>query len=213
MPASKKRKPRARRPSPLAWPGLPKLEQRQLDLIGLGLVAAAVFFAFLIYLEWDGGEAGSRAVDGLRRLLGAVHYGVPVGLLATGAILVLRPMLPAVRPFRSGGLCLFLALTLGLAAGTLGLGPGGDAVRWDPDWVRPRGGLVGEGLYWGISTALGVVGSHIIALFLFTAAVLLLTGASIAGVVKATTDSVSSTTRDMRAAVQRRRATEELAAL
>jgi S-DNA-T family DNA segregation ATPase FtsK/SpoIIIE len=213
MPASKKRKPRARRPSPLAWPGLPKLEQRHLDLMGLGLVAAAVFFAFLIYLEWDGGEAGSRAVDGLRRLLGAVHYGVPVGLLATGAILVLRPMLPAVRPFRSGGLCLFVALTLGLAAGTLGLGPGGDAVRWDPDWVRPRGGLVGEGLYWGISTALGVVGAHIIALFLFTAAVLLLTGASIAGVVKATTDSVSSTTRDMRAAVQRRRATEELAAL
>jgi DNA segregation ATPase FtsK/SpoIIIE, S-DNA-T family len=172
-----------------------------------------VFFAFLIYLEWDGGEAGSRAVDGLRRLLGAVHYGVPVALLATGAILVLRPMLPAVRPFRSGGLCLFLALSLGLAAGTLGLGPGGDAVHWDPDWVRPRGGLAGEGLYWGVSTALGVVGAHIIAVFLFTAAVLLLTGASIAGVVKATTDSVSSTTRDMRAAVQRRRATEELAAL
>jgi DNA segregation ATPase FtsK/SpoIIIE, S-DNA-T family len=213
MPASKKRKPRARRSSPLAWPGLPRLEQHQLDLIGLGLVAAAVFFAFLIYLRWDGGEAGSWAVDGLRRLVGAVYYGVPVALLASGAILVLRPMLPAVRPFRSGGLCLFGALALGLAAGTLGLGPGGDAVRWDPEWVRPRGGAVGEGLYWGISTALGVVGAHIIALFLFLAAVLLLTGASIAGVVKATTDSVSSTTRDMRAAVQRRRATDELAAL
>jgi DNA segregation ATPase FtsK/SpoIIIE, S-DNA-T family len=75
--------------------------------------------------------------------------------------------------------------------------------------VRPRGGLVGEALYWGISTALGEVGAHIVALFLFLAAVLLLTGASIAGVVKATTDSFSTT----RAAVQRRRATEELAAL
>ena len=42
---------------------------------------------------------------------------------------------------------------------------------------------------------------------------LLLTGASVAGVVKATTDSVSTTTRDMRAAVQRRRPTEELEAL
>ena len=101
MPASKKRKPRARRSSPLARPGLPKLEQRQLDLIGLGLVAAAVFLAFLIYLEWDGGEAGGWAVDGLRRAIGAVHYGVPVALLAAGAILVLRPMLPAVRPFRT----------------------------------------------------------------------------------------------------------------
>ena len=43
-------------------------------------------------------------------------------------VLVLRPMLPAVRPFRAGALCLFAALTLALAAGTLGLGPG-DAVR------------------------------------------------------------------------------------
>ena len=213
MPATKKRKPRARRSSPAARLGLPHLEQRQLDLIGLGMVAAAVFFAFLIYLRWDGGEAGGWAVDGLRRLIGAAHYGVPVALLATGAILVLREMLPAVRPFRSGGLCLFVALCLGLAAGTLGLGPGGDAVRWDAEWVRPRGGLVGEALYWGISTALGIVGAHIVALFLFLAAVLLLTGASIAGVVKATTDSFSTTTRDVRAAVQRRRTTEELSVL
>ena len=86
-------------------------------------------------------------------------------------------------------------------------------MRWDPEWVRPRGGLAGEALYWGASTALGSVGAHIIALFLFLAAVLLLTGASVAGVVKATTDSVSTTTRDMRAAVQRRRTTEELEAL
>jgi S-DNA-T family DNA segregation ATPase FtsK/SpoIIIE len=212
MPA-RKPKPRARRSAPVAWPRLPQLEQRQLDLIGLALVAAAVFFAFLIWLDWDGGRAGGWAVDGLRRLVGAVHYGVPVALLAVGAILVLREMLPAVRPFRSGGLCLFFAMTLGLAAGTLGLGPGGAEVRWDPEWVRPRGGVVGEGLYWALSTALGEVGAHIVALFLFLAAVLLLTGASIAGVVKATTDSVSSTTRDMRAAVQRRRATDELEAL
>jgi DNA segregation ATPase FtsK/SpoIIIE, S-DNA-T family len=212
MPA-RKPKPRARRSAPVAWPRLPQLEQRQLDLIGLGLVAAAVFFAFLIWLGWDGGEAGGWAVDGLRRLVGAVHYGVPVALLAAGAILVIRPMLPAVRPFRSGGLCLFAALCLGLAAGTLGVGPGGSEVRWDPEWVRPRGGVVGEGLYWGASTALGTVGAHIVALFLFLAAVLLLTGASVAGVVKATTDSVSTTTRDMRAAVQRLRATEELEAL
>jgi S-DNA-T family DNA segregation ATPase FtsK/SpoIIIE len=212
MPA-RKTKPRARRSAPVAWPRLPTLEQRQLDLIGLALVAAAVFFAFLIWLGWDGGEAGGWAVDGLRRLLGAVHYIVPVALLAGGAILVLRDMLPAVRPFRSGGLSLFAALTLALAAGTAGLGPGGSQVRWDADWVRPRGGVVGEALYWAVSTALGAVGAHIVAVFLFAAAVLLLTGASIAGVIKATTDSVSSTTRDMRAAVQRRRPAEELEVL
>ena len=113
-------------------------------------MAAAIFFAFLIYLRWDGGRGGragrSTACAGWSA---PSHYGVPVALLATGAILVLRPMLPAVRPFRAGGLCLFAALALGLAAGTLGLGPGGAAVRWDPEWVRPRGGVVGEALYWG----------------------------------------------------------------
>jgi S-DNA-T family DNA segregation ATPase FtsK/SpoIIIE len=209
----RKTKPRARRAAPVSWPSLPQLEQRQLDMIGLALVAAGIFFGGLIYLDWDGGAGGSRAVDGLRDLVGAAHYVVPVAFVAAGAILVLRPMLPTVRPFRAGGLCLFLALALGLAAGTLGLGPGGGAVHWDAEWVRPRGGVFGEALYWGLSSALGSVGAHVVALFLFLAAVLLLTGASIAGVVKATTDSVSSATRDMRGAVQRRRATEELAAL
>jgi S-DNA-T family DNA segregation ATPase FtsK/SpoIIIE len=212
MPA-RKRKPRARRSTPVAWPRLPVLEQRELDLIGLGLVAAGIFFAGLIYLDWDGGEGGSWAVDGLRRLIGAAYYGVPVALVAGGALVILRPMLPAVRPFRAGGVCLFGALAIGLAAGTLGLGPGGDGVRWDAEWVRPRGGVAGEALYWAVSTVLGTIGAHIVALFLFLAAVLLLTGASIAGVVKATTTSVSTTTRDMRAAVQRRRATEELEAV
>src|SRR5215210_7025072 len=209
-----KAKPRARRSRP-SWRGsLPVLEQRHYDVIGLGLVAAAIFFAFVVYLGWDGGRAGDGAVEGLRVLVGAVHYLVPAALMAAGAILVLRPVLPAVRPFKAGAVCLFAALCLGLAAGTLGLGPGGGPPAWETAWVKPRGGVVGEGLYWAASTALGDLGAHTIALFLFTAAVLLLTGASVAGVVKATSDSISTTTREMRTAVQRRRpATEELSAL
>src|SRR3954451_23988369 len=74
---------RARRAAPRpAWPRLPELEQRQLDGIGLGLIALAVFFAFLVYAPSDGGEAGVWTVDALRWALGAVHYGVPVALLA-----------------------------------------------------------------------------------------------------------------------------------
>src|SRR3954452_22385678 len=208
------RTPRARRSAPQWRTGLPQLEQRHYDVIGLGLVAAAIFFAFVVYLRWDGGQAGDGAVDGLRILIGAVHYLVPAALMAAGAILVLRPVLPAIRPFKAGAVCLFAALTLGLAAGTLGLGPGGGAPAWDPAWVKPRGGVVGEGLYWLGSTLLGDLGPHTIAIFLFVAAVLLLTGASVAGVVKATSDSISTTTREMRTAVQRRRpATEGLSAL
>jgi S-DNA-T family DNA segregation ATPase FtsK/SpoIIIE len=189
--ASKKRKP--------ARGGLRRLDQRQLDLVGLALVAGAVFFAFLIYLRWDGGRAGGWAVEGLRWVMGDVHYAVPIGLMAAGALVVLRPILPAVRPFRSGAICLFAGLMLALAAGTLGLGPAG--IRhgfWDPAWVKPRGGMVGEAMFWAISSLLGSVGAHIVALFLLLAGVLLLTGASIAGVVKATSDSVTTTTRALR---------------
>jgi DNA segregation ATPase FtsK/SpoIIIE, S-DNA-T family len=202
----------------VALPRLPALEQRHMDLMGLGLVAAAIFFAFLIYLGWDGGRGGAGLVEGLRWLVGAAYYLVPPALMAAGAVLVLRPVLPAIRPFRAGGLCLFAALSLALAAGTFGLGPFGERVRfWDPEFVKPRGGMVGEGLYWGTSSLLGDVGAHIVAIFLFLAAVLLLTGASVAGVLKATSDSVTSTGRLLRdgtsTKIARRRAGEELAAL
>src|SRR4051812_37295582 len=220
MPARKSTaRPRVR-PSSVRWsvPALPQLEQRHIDLLGLALVALGVFFAFVVYLGWDGGEVGAAGVDGLRWLVGAAHYLVPPALIAAGAVLVLRPVLPAIRPFRAGALCLFAALSLGLAAGTLGLGPAGERTGfWDPTYVKPRGGMVGEGLYWGTSTLLGDVGAHIVAIFLFLAAVLLLTGASVASVLKATGDSVTSTGRLLRdgtaTTIARRRASDELAAL
>ena len=206
MPTAKKkpaRKPaprRARRSAPHLH--LPTLDQRHLDLIGLGLVALALFFGFLVYAGWDGGRAGSNAVEGLRWLLGAAHYLVPVALVAAGAILMLRPVLPAVRPFRAGAICLFVAVTLGLSAGTLGVGPGGERPDWwDPEWVKTRGGMTGETLDWVVTTLAGTIGAHILAVFLFLAGVLLLTGASVAGVIKATSTSVSSTTREVRDAV------------
>ena len=144
-PKSKPRaKTRARRSAPSWKSGLPQLEQRHFDVIGLGLAATAIFFAFVIYLDWDGGQAGDAAVDGLRVLIGAVHYLVPAALMAAGAILVLRPVLPAVRPFRTGAICLFLGVSLAFAAGTLGLGPGGDegrvGRRVGQAARRPRGG-------------------------------------------------------------------------
>ncbi len=206
---------RARRSAPRFH--LPTLQQRQLDLIGLGLVALALFFAFLVYFGWDGGRAGSEAVEGLRWLLGAAHYLVPVALAAGGAILMLRPVLPAVRPFRSGAICVFVAVTLGLSAGTLGVGPGGMRPEWwDAQWVKTRGGMTGETLDWAVTTLAGTVGAHILAVFLFIAGVLLLTGASVAGVIKATSDSVSTTTRELRTAVtakKRPRAMDDLATL
>src|SRR2546430_590143 len=106
------------------WLRLPVLEQRQLDIVGLALVALGVFLAFIFYGDWNGGKVGGALADGFRYLVGVVAYVVPAALVAGGAVVVLRPFLPNSRPFASGAVCLFAALTLALAAGTFGLGPG-----------------------------------------------------------------------------------------
>ena len=73
---------RAGRRSRRLWPPLelPPLEQRHQDLIGLGLVGCAAFFACVFYLGWDGGEAGAAVADGVRFVLGGVAYVAPVAL-------------------------------------------------------------------------------------------------------------------------------------
>jgi S-DNA-T family DNA segregation ATPase FtsK/SpoIIIE len=175
------------------------LEQRHLDLFGLGLVAAGVFFAFPLYLGWDGGAAGEAVIDGLRTILGGVAYAAPAAFVATGGVLVLGPVLPALRPFRAAGLCLLAATTLALAAGTLGVGPGNPAgPSWSGEVLRERGGAIGELLYWGSAKLFSDLGAHILAVFLFLAGVLLLTGATVAGVVRATSAGVADTTRALR---------------
>ncbi len=116
-----RRRPRRRLPTSFK---LPTLDQGQWDLVGLGLVSFAAFFACVFYLGWAGGEVGEAMADGIRLLFGGAGYLAPLALFAGGAIVMLRPMLPAVRPWGVGALCLGGALTLGLAAGSLGLGPG-----------------------------------------------------------------------------------------
>jgi S-DNA-T family DNA segregation ATPase FtsK/SpoIIIE len=198
--ARPKPRPRARARRAGGWrTQLPILEQRHIDLIGLALVAVGVFLVFPLWMHWDGGRGGKAIVDGLRYAIGVLAYGAPVGLCAIGALCVLRPVLPTVRPFRSGTICLIAALTLALAAGTLGLGPAGARHGfWHTDFLSARGGVVGEALFYASSNLIGTVGAHILALFLFAAALLLLTGASIAGVVKATAAVTADTTRALR---------------
>src|ERR671923_2396116 len=118
--ASHKR--RKRRPARRAWwpdLDLPVLEQRHWDLIGLGLVAFAAFFACVFYLGWAGGEVGEAMADGILFMFGGVGYLAPVALFAAGALIVVRPMLPALHPLKTGSACLAAALMLGLAAGSL----------------------------------------------------------------------------------------------
>jgi DNA segregation ATPase FtsK/SpoIIIE, S-DNA-T family len=202
----KKPQTRARRAAPRRQPpSLPKLpslglEQHQLDLLGLGLVALAAFLAFVFYLGWDGGKVGEGLADGFVFLFGGVGYLVPIALFGTGAVLVLRPILPSVKPFRSGAICLMLALMLGLAAGSFGLGPD-HPVRhgfFHADYFRHHGGVVGDAMFFVAKTLFSSFGAHIVFVFLMLAGVLLITGGSVAGIITATRTGVLSTTQRIR---------------
>jgi S-DNA-T family DNA segregation ATPase FtsK/SpoIIIE len=165
-------------------PRVPVFEQRHLDLTGLALVAAGVFLAFPLYLRWDGGAAGGALIDALRALVGQVSYAAPVAVMAAGALLVLRPVLPALRPFRAGALCL-------IGSALLAFGAGGEP-------VREHGGVAGKLLHQVAAGAFSDVGASIIAVFFAIAGVLLLTGGSVAGVLSATSTHVADTTRALR---------------
>src|SRR4051794_36213682 len=193
---------RSTKRQPPQLPRLPeiKLEQHQLDLIGLGLVALAAFLAFVFYLGWDGGKVGEGLASMFIFLFGGVGYVVPVAMFGAGAVLVLKPLLPSVRPFRSGAICLFLALMLGLAAGSFGLGPDHPARDgfFHAAYFRHHGGVIGDGMYFVAKTLFSSFGAHIIFVFLLLAGILLLTGASVAGVLSATREGVAQTSRRVR---------------
>src|SRR3954467_1152817 len=187
-----KRKP-ARKPPTMAErmrvPRVPELDQHQADVVGIGLVLASVLFAFVFYFGWDGGKVGYGVAEGLRWLFGGVAYLTPVVLFATGTLLVMRPLLPTVRPFKAGGICLVTALLLGLSAGTFGLGadhPARDGAFAQPAFFKVHGGLVGESLFWVTSTLFSRVGAHLIFVFLLVVSIMLLTGASISSVIAST---------------------------
>jgi DNA segregation ATPase FtsK/SpoIIIE, S-DNA-T family len=202
-------KKRRRSPARKKASAVPVLEQHHLDLIGLGLVAFSAFLAFVLYMGAAGGRAGEAVEDGLRFLLGGAALLAPPALCATGVVLVLRQMLPSVKPFRAGAVCLLLGVTLGLAAGSLGLGPGAHdhAPLLQPSYVSARGGALGELLYAATSAAFSDLGAHILFLFLVSGGVLLLTGASIAGIVATARESVTATSEHLR------RSTEQMTAV
>ena len=186
--AGKGRAPR-RKP---AGPSGPRLDQRQRDLLGLALVALAIFIAFPLYSTGDAGIGGDQLVTGLLWALGQAAYLIPVALAATGILMILRPVLPVKGNVRVGGAMIVVFLALALAAGTFGAGP--DAPRldsWQPDYFAERGGALGDGLYVAVASLVGPVGAHLLAIFGLIAGILVVTGLSIATVVAAASRSAA----------------------
>ncbi|HEY2160693.1 MAG TPA: DNA translocase FtsK [Solirubrobacteraceae bacterium] len=213
MAARKRKKPppkRATRSLLGARPSLslphPDLEPHQVDIAALALIALGIFLAGVGYLHWSGGTVGEGAITVFRFLLGALGYAVPAALVLGGALILLRELRPPARPIRTGLVCLTAALTLALAAGTLGLGPGalhGQAF-WHAHAFESRGGVIGQAELWVSTHLVSTVGAHVLAVFLLIAGVILLTGAGVAGIVRLTGSGAAHTGRALR------RSTEEL---
>ena len=149
------------------------------------LIAIGIFLAGVAYLHWSGGTVGGGARSPRSgSLFGALGYAVPAALVIAGALLLARELRPPDAPDPHRGAVPDRSLTLALAAGTLGLGPGmlhGQAF-WNAHAFEARGGVLGQG---------GAVGDDAPVLdcsartcsrvFLFLAGLILVTGAGVAG--------------------------------
>jgi S-DNA-T family DNA segregation ATPase FtsK/SpoIIIE len=189
---------------PRGLPRLPELDQRQRDVIGLALVAAGIFMGFVLWGHWNGGRAGHGLAVALGWAVGRARGLAPIALVASGGALLLRPVWPALRPLRTGAICLSASIVLALAAGTLGVssGVGGASSRgvsWTSAFLQAHGGVAGEALYQGSHRLVQSVGVDILVVFLFLIGVTLLTGASLASAIRATGSGVADTTRMLKA--------------
>jgi S-DNA-T family DNA segregation ATPase FtsK/SpoIIIE len=162
--------------------GFSGLEQRHYDLIGLALIAAAVYLGFVLYLGWDGGRVGSGVLAGLEYAVGALAYAVPVAVAGWGLALILRPFIPAPGALNVGAILLGCGLLLAFATETANLGPDRPLRDgyFDPEFLRAHGGGLGEALYWATTTLFQRIGAHILAVLLVIAGAILMTGGSIA---------------------------------
>ncbi|HWJ51679.1 MAG TPA: hypothetical protein VNR42_11690, partial [Solirubrobacteraceae bacterium] len=180
-----------------ALPRLPVLNQRERDILGLALMACGIFMGFVLYGEWNGGRAGHGLAVALGWTLGRARVLAPVTLFIGGGALLMRPVLPALRPLRAGAVCVFASVTLALAAGTLGLssGPGRASQAWTSAHLQSHGGIAGQAIYELSSRLVQTVGVDILVVFLLLTGVILLTGASLASAIRATGNGLVDTTR------------------
>jgi S-DNA-T family DNA segregation ATPase FtsK/SpoIIIE len=194
--------PRARRSLLASRPTLPSLtlEPHHVDILALALIAVGIFLGGVAYVHWAGGTLGDGSVRGMRFVFGALGYAVPAVLVLAGGLILMREWRPPARPLRAGMACLVIALTLALAAGTLGIGPGAvpAAQFWHPHAFEARGGVIGQGELWVTVHLLSQLGADILAVFLLIAGLILVTGATLGSVVRATGAGVLGTSRVVR---------------
>ncbi|HUH80433.1 MAG TPA: DNA translocase FtsK [Solirubrobacteraceae bacterium] len=155
-------------------------------MLALALLACGLYLVFVIYGGWDGGRAGHALTVALGWILGRARVFAPLALVAAGVTLLLGPALGLQRSLRGGASCLFAALTLALAAGTLGItsGAGPSSQAWTSAHMQSHGGVVGEALFRLASPLVQGFGVGILVVFLAITGTMLLTGSSLGGLLR-----------------------------
>jgi S-DNA-T family DNA segregation ATPase FtsK/SpoIIIE len=180
----------------------PELSRGQREVLGLALLGLGLFMAFVLYGGWDGGGVGHGLAVGFGVAVGRARWFAAPALVLAGALMLLRPAFPELRPLRAGALCLFAAIVLALADGTLGVSAGqtqsvathaphaalhahaSAPSHWSSAYVEERGGVTGQAL-WSASHALvQEVGVGILIAFLTLAALSLLGGTSLVSMLR-----------------------------
>ncbi len=174
-PAARKRAAPARRRR-AARPAF-RLHQRHYDVLGLGLVAVGVFLGSIIYGHWDGGPVGDWLATAVAWLVGEARVVAPVVFGGAGALLVMRPVLPTLRPLRAGTILLFATSLLALA------GSGRPHSTWAT--ASRHGGVAGQAELWLVARLIGNTGAQILSVFGALAGVFLLSGGSLAAALRA----------------------------
>jgi S-DNA-T family DNA segregation ATPase FtsK/SpoIIIE len=181
------------------------LSGAQREVLGLALLATGLFMAFVLYAGWDGGGVGHGLAVGFGFAVGRARWLAPPALVIAGALMLLRPAFPSLRPLRAGALCLFAAVVLALADGMFGASPGQAPTRavgegalraaphtqanrpsqWASAYLEDRGGVAGQALWSATHALVQEVGVKILVAFLLLAALSLLTGASLVSILRA----------------------------
>jgi DNA segregation ATPase FtsK/SpoIIIE, S-DNA-T family len=179
-------------------------------MLGFGMLALGVFLAFVLYGGSSGGGVGGALSEALGLCVGAAKVLAPIVLIAGGGTLLAPEAWPLGRSLRAGAICLAAAVTMALAAGTLGVGPGASPERGESSWsgvfLQAHGGAMGEALYKSSHSLVQSVGVDLIIAVLTFTGLTLITGASPAGVLRAAIGRAAALTRTIVAALRAWRA-------
>jgi S-DNA-T family DNA segregation ATPase FtsK/SpoIIIE len=168
-------------------------------MLGFGMIALGVFLGFVLYGGWNGGRVGSGLTEAIGWCVGRAKALAPIVLVAGGGAMLARPAWPQLRPLRAGATCIAAAVTMALAAGTLGVSSGASPERGEASWssvfLQAHGGVVGEALYRVSDRLVQSVGVDILEIVLLFVGVTMLTGASPAGALRTGIARLAASTR------------------